>query len=96
MGRENVPPAVKLAPLAVKAVLPRELIITFPVVLPPKVKFAISVTPRLPSPVRKVATFAVVPEILAVGTPLFTFMKANLAEEVASEPIKTSTVLFFG
>ena len=36
------------------------------------------------------------PAILAVGVPLFTLMNANLAEEVESEPIKTSTELFLG
>ena len=96
MGSVNVPPVVKSVPLAVNATDPSELRITLPVVELPRVRGGIFVVPRFPFPSRYVATPAIVPEILAVGTPLETPMKANLAEAVESDPMRRSTVLFFG
>ena len=95
LGRLIVPPAVKLSPLAVSAVLPLELMTTLPVVVPPTVKSAALVVARFPLPVKYVAT-GTVPEILAVGVPVLTPVNANLAEVVAVAPIKRSTVLLRG
>ena len=68
----------------------------FPVVFPPNVNVCPLVVWRLPNPVRYVAIFPEFAEILAVGVPLLTFMKANLAAAVETPPIPRSKVEFPG
>jgi len=63
-----------------------------PVVEPPRVRGAMLVVARLPSPVRYVATLAVVPDMEAVGVPSFTLSIANLADVVETPPMRRSVV----
>ena len=69
--------------------------IMFPLSPPPKVRDCLAVVARLPPAVNKAAP-AVPAETDAVGVPLLTFMKANLADAVVAPPIKRSTVEFNG
>ena len=67
-----------------------------PVVDEPIVNVCLFVVPKFPAPVKNVL-FPVVPaEIEAVGTPEFTFKKANLADALLCPPNVTSTVELFG
>src|SRR3989344_1774087 len=74
----------------------RGLTVMFPVVAPPRVRVCEFVVPRFPAPVKKVALSPLAAEIVAVGVPVPTFMKANFAEAVDCPPIDTSTVEFLG
>ena len=66
----------------------------FPEYSPPMVIFLFKVVESVPSPVKYVAP--VVPAMLAVGTPRFTPVNANLAEAVVVPPKRTSTVEVLG
>ena len=80
--------------------VPLGLIKTLPVELYvdelPKTKSALFVVEILPLPSTKVDTFAVDPEIDAVGVPELIFKTLNLALVVAVPPTKRSTVEFNG
>ena len=89
---EVVPMPTLPVPLGLRRMLP---VVSYAAELP-RVRLLRFVVDIFPFPSMNVATPAIVPEILAVGVPLFTLMNANLAEAVESEPIKTSTVLFLG
>ena len=62
----------------------------------PNTKFCLFVVDKLPFPSRKVRTFARLPDMDAVGVPLFTLRKAKSALAVLVPPIKASSVLFLG
>ena len=68
----------------------------FPVVEFPRVKVCAFVVPKTPVPVRVVALFPELAEIVAVGVPESTLRTANLAEVVAWPPIRRSRVEFTG
>lgn len=68
------------------------LIVMLPVVDPPRARVLSDVVCNVPSPVKYVFTPTVEPEMEAVGVPLFTFKKANLAEAVEVPPTKASKV----
>ncbi len=69
-----------------------EPILISPVVVVPRVKLFKLVEPIVRAPPES----TMFPAIEAVGVPLFTFMKANLALSVDCPPINTSTVEFLG
>jgi hypothetical protein len=71
-------------------------IIMLPVDAPPRVRVCILVVPRFPRPVKKVALLPELAEILAVGVPPATLVKANLAEEVPVPPKRISRVGLLG
>ena len=54
------------------------------------------VVPRFPPPVRNVALFPELAEMVAVGVPELILMAANLAEAVELAPIKRSRVSLLG
>ena len=88
----RVPAAIRLAPLAVKAVVPPGESCTSPVELFPKVRVCALVVPNTPAPVRKAALLPELADTEAVGVPEFMFKTANLAEDEAWEPSKKSRV----
>ena len=85
----SLPARVRLPVVVRTLALEKKLIL--PVV--PRVRVCPLVVPMVPLPVRDKALFPV-PEILAVGVPPATLMKANFAELVALEPSKRSSVVF--
>jgi len=88
----RVPAAVTLAPDAVRAVLPAEIRLTFPVDRLPMFKVCPLVVVSVPSPANESALLPV-PEIEAVGVPLPTLRKPNFALAVAVAPSKRSCVV---
>ena len=100
------PPTVRFEPvtsnpfiastLSERVINPLPLSITiFPVELPPRVSVWALVVCIVPVALRDRALLEV-PEILAVGVPPATLIKANLAEVVDTPPRRTSTVLLYG
>src|SRR5579864_7104958 len=81
-----LPTVVRPEP-GVRTILPDEA--------PPRVRVCPFVVPSVSSAVRKVLLLLPA-ESDAVGTPLFTLIKANLADAVALPPIRTSTVVLYG
>ena len=70
-----------------------ESITILPVEAPPTNKVWALVVPRLPAAVKNVLLFEPA-ERLAVGTPEFTFKKANFALAVDCPPMRKSCVIF--
>ena len=88
----SVPEAIRLAPLAVKAVVPPGARTISPVVELPKVKVCAFVVPRIPVPVKVAALLPEFADIEAVGVPEFMFVTANFADEEVVPPTKRSRV----
>ena len=93
-----VPPKV---PLPARERLPRvsrtlavEKKLMLPVEPFPNWRVCALVVPRTPFPVREVALFPLLAEIVAVGVPELTLVNANLAEVVALDPRSRSWVVF--
>src|SRR6266404_8451298 len=84
-ARERLPALVSWLALEKKLILP--------VLLSPSCKVCPLVVASVPVAVRYVALL-LSPEILAVGVPEFTLMKANFADAVALDPSKRSCVGF--
>jgi hypothetical protein len=89
------PPVERLAPWAVKAVVPPGARIMFPVPAAPRVKVWLAVVARVP------VAFRYNPpgnpaEIEAVGVPLATLAKAKVAEEVEVLPRRRSSLMVNG
>ena len=92
----RVPAAIRLAPLAVRAVVPPGESCTSPVELFPKVRVCALVVPNTPNPVRKAALLPELADTEAVGVPEFMFKTANLAEAEELPPTRKSRVEFMG
>jgi len=88
----KVPAPVKLAPEAVKAVVPFGARTMLPVPAAPSCKVCPLVVASVPAAVRYVALLFE-PDIDAVGVPPATLTKANLAEAVELPPSSTSSVV---
>jgi len=84
-ARVKLPALVRLFAGEKKLILPVDVV--------PSVRLCLFDVPRTPAPVKKVALLPV-PEILAVGVPPATLVKANFALLVALEPSKRSSVVF--
>jgi len=85
-----VPMPILPLPRAVRAVVPPETSWTLPVVALPSWRVCALVVPRTPLPVRKVALLPELAEMLAVGVPAATLVKANFALAVAFPPTSRS------
>ena len=91
----KVPAPIKFAPLAVKANVPPGTSCTSPVSVSPKVKVCFVVVAKVPVALRYTPPAAPA-ETDAVGVPVATFKKPNLADAVLIDPIKTSSDAFIG
>ena len=81
------PPAAGIKVLLLSTMLPVEV--------PPIFKVCLLVVKMLPVASRERALL-LAQEIEAVGVPLFTLIKPNLADAVEIPPTNRSTVVFFG
>src|SRR5262249_198806 len=92
----SVPPVVRLAPDALRAVAPPEIRLILPVVVLPILSVCPLVVPSVPSAGTYNAPPLLLAEILAVGIPLPLLVKANLALAVEVPPSRRSYWLSFG